>query len=139
MSQSVQVNQVENFHKLAFLDKKLHQGRAVININGGYFLNKEGEQGAINHLVHTFGEAINYSPVKGDNSIILFVYLKQYTTDKISQTFVLSLTAMLARLYPETLYQCYLCDAGSSFKTILTALTALLSKESRKKLIFSKS
>ena len=137
MSQEIQVN--SQLNQLAFLDKELYHGRVIININGGFILTKDDEQPAINHLVNIFSDASIKSPIKGEESVVLFVYLKQFAVHKIRQTFVISLTALLTKLFPNMLYRCFLCDAGSSFKTMMVAVTSLINKDAQKKIIYSKS
>ena len=125
--------------KLAFINNTLVDKRSVININGAFELTRDQEKDAMSYITDLFAKAIDKSEIVGNNSIILFVYLKHYSSSKIRKSFILSLVGLLIRLYPDTLYKCYLIDTGQTFKTILTALTALIPSMKDGKIIFCKS
>lgn len=127
------------YANLAFIKKDLLENRSVININGGFQLTKDDEQRAMKYITKLFAEAKDKSNIKGPDSVVLFVYLRHYSSEKIGKIFILSIVSLLVRLYPNMLYKCYLCDCGNSFKKILTTLGVFIPDMNNGKIVFDKS
>ncbi len=125
----------EKFHELAFINDVTIDGHGIININGGYKISKTDEQDTLNYLVDIFDQVIKKSKLNNKETIIINVFLDNYSIKNIRQEFIINSSKVLMTLYPDNLEQCNIINSSYIFQNILTLIKAFMDPVTKKKII----
>jgi hypothetical protein len=102
------------------------QGHAVININGGYKLDKSKEEEALKLLINMFYKAIKISKKYNNNKFIINVFLQDFQLDKVRKEFIISTSNILINLFSDNLKQCNILNSNNHFNSILKIINSFL-------------
>jgi len=120
--------------QLIFLEDNPTAGLGVLNINGDYIIRPEHEEMTLRYIINTFKVAIDESKQHDQGNIIINVFLDHYRSNNIRQPFILLVTKMLIKLFPDVLEQCNLINSPPMFKHIIKLIRLLLSQENNQRI-----
>ncbi len=120
---------------LIFIDDN-YQRLSVLNINGGYKIKPEQEQEALTYIINIFKQAVEISKKShGTDKVIINVFLDNYNSKNIRNTFVILVAKMLIKLFPDNLELCQLINSPPIFDGLIKLIRLLLTHENNKKII----
>ncbi len=127
-----------SLRQLIFIDDNC-QRFSVLNINGGYEIKPEQEQVALTYIINIFKQSVDISKNShGTDKIIINVFLDNYKSKNIRNTFVLLVAKMLIKLFPNNLELCHIINSPPIFDGLMKLIRLLLSQENNKKIILTK-